>query len=227
MKKLTAMIILAVGCTTSTTPNTAPVITNPQPSPTPQKGIVLVPVNASKEESAKIKDAEKLINQIVGTKCFYDTLAGRQLVQTDGRTPAEVASHIKSLSGTIKVNMYYRCMSFGFKCLAPTSAVAYRDPPATDVYMNRAYFYVQMSALEWASTLAHEALGHSLGNYDHDYNPTDRRPYSVPYSIGFVIEKCGHFRIVSASSIPAISKSLSVLHNDFLLKTCSSSYLLL
>lgn len=188
---LTLLIIILASCKPSDQGNTTPdVIDVPHATPTPQKGITLIPVNASKAESEKIKEAEALINKTVGTDCFYNALATRKLVQTDGRTPAEVATHVKSLSGTIKVNMYYRCRSFSWRCVTPTSAVAYRDPPATDVYLNQAYFEPSLSVLEWASTLTHEALGHSLGNYGHDFNATSRRPYSVPYSIGFAIDKC-------------------------------------
>lgn len=170
------------------TPSPAP---SPTPSPIPHAfNVSFKPTNATKEESLVIRQAEKIISDTVKSECFKSYFTSQKLIQTEGRTPDQVVTHLRSLKGVVNVNMYYRCMSFGFRCLAPTSAVAFRDPPSTDINLNRAYFYTAMSPIEWASTMAHEALGHALGNYDHDYNPTDRRPYSIPYQLNEAIEKC-------------------------------------
>jgi hypothetical protein len=166
----------------------------PITSPSPASGyITFKPTDyySTVAERKKIKDAEVLMNKIVQSQCFYEAIDRRALIQTDGRTSHEVAKHLQGLRGDLPVEMYYRCMRRGLRCLAPTTAVAYRQPPAATVHLNQAYFYTGLDTLEWASTLGHEGLGHSLGNYDHDFKWTSQRVLSVPYSINYAIEKCG------------------------------------
>lgn len=184
------MIFLSACNNTAVAPSAKPEL-KPAPSPVPHviSKVKFIPSNANETETSIIKQGESIIANTVSSKCFKDFISKSNLVQTN-RTPDQVAAHLETLSGTIKVHLYYRCMKFSWKCLAPTSAVAYRDPPHTDIYLNRAYFHTELDPIDWAATMAHEALGHSLGNYGHDFNATARRPSSVPYKIGEGIEKC-------------------------------------
>jgi hypothetical protein len=125
------------------------------------------------------------MNKVIQSDCFKNFISQRALVQTNGKTAAQVAAHLQSLTGVIHANMYYRRMGF-----LGTSAVAYRQPPSTDINLNRAYFVVTLDTCEWASTVAHESVGHSLGGYDHDFNATAQRPFSVPYSINAAFDAC-------------------------------------
>ena len=162
-------------------PLPSPVITlapSPLPSVLPgQPKVLFAPVEfySTPAERVKIKSAGLKVNEIVQSQCFYDFMSKRALIQTNGRTPAQVATHLQSLTGTVPVNMYYRAF---------TSAMAYRQPPSMDINLNRKFFTTDMSDCKWASTLAHESLGHSLGGYDHDYNYNAARSFSVPYSMG-------------------------------------------
>ena len=61
----------------------------------------------------------------------------------------------------------------------PTAAVAYRQPPGNTIYINRAHF----DQYELAGTLNHESVVHSLGGYDHPFEWTASRDFTVPYSI--------------------------------------------
>jgi hypothetical protein len=162
----------------------------PAPAGTPVMGhITLISDHdyTTEAERKKIAEAEILLNRIFQSACFFDALANRKLVQTEGRTPVEVATHLQSLSGQLPVQIYYRCWG-RWPC---TSAVAYRDVGSDIIHLNRAYFTLKLESIEWASTLGHEGVGHVLGGYGHDFKATTRRPYSVPYSINYAIEKCG------------------------------------
>jgi hypothetical protein len=158
----------------SVTPGPSP--TTPQP-PSSGDRIVFKPVDyySTPAERKKIASAGKKVNEVIQSQCFFDFISQRKLIQTGGRTPLEVANHLKSLSGEVPVVMYYRKY---------TSAVAYRQPPEITINMNRKYFSPSMSDCDWAATMAHESVGHSLGNYGHDYNYNRARSFSVPYSIG-------------------------------------------
>lgn len=194
MGKTLIKILCILFFTACEKPNTTPVVPElkPAPSPVPHALIKVKfkPINATDTEKTIINQAEKIIADTIPSKCFKDFLSNEKLVQTNDKSPAQVYDDILSLTGEIKLHLYTRCMSFSLRCWVPTSAVAYRDPPETDIYLNRAYFHTDRNAVEWAATMTHEALGHALGNYTHDFNATARRPYSVPYKLGEGIEKC-------------------------------------
>jgi hypothetical protein len=159
------------------TPSVSPTaIPSPMPTVTGKGYITFKPVDyyTTKAERVKIKEAEIKVNQVIQSQCFVDFMKNRKLIQTDGRSNAQVIAHIQGMRDTVPVNMYYRKNS---------SAVAYREPPEKDINLNRAYFYTELETCEWSATMVHEAM-HSLGEYDHDYQWNRARSYSVPYSVG-------------------------------------------
>jgi len=135
--------------------------------------------NYPQDQLEVVQIAENLTNEMLHSSCFEQVFLNRQLAQTENRSNKEVINHLRSLKGSVPVVMYY-----SFK-----NVVGYRSPPSPTVYTN-SKFHNNANACERASNLAHEAVGHSLGNYDHDYYETSRRPYSVPYSLNTAFEKC-------------------------------------
>jgi hypothetical protein len=134
-----------------------------------------IPYYSTQAQRVKIKAAEKVLNETIHSKCFADFMTSRKLIQTQGKTPTQVVAHLQGLSGDVPVKMYYSRFS---------SAVAYRQPPSMVINLNTRNFYPTLSNCEWAATMAHESLGHSLGSYEHDYKWNKARSFSVPYSIG-------------------------------------------
>lgn len=65
-----------------------------------------------------------------------------------------------------------------------SSVIGYTYPNITTQFINRKYFD-KMSKNEIASNILHEYL-HKQG-WSHDFNPTARRPYSIPYAIGNIV----------------------------------------
>jgi hypothetical protein len=84
------------------------------------------------------------------------------------------------------------------------SVVGYTYPGKPRIYLNRNYFNSYTIA-EIAANLAHEWT-HKLG-FDHDFDRTARRPYSVPYGVGCVVEKLGANRSPAACAQPIGSSS--------------------
>lgn len=161
-------------------PSPSPIPTIPVASPAPQVGVLnFTPVAgyATKLQAAKIASASTLVYKVMHSACFVDFMLHRKLIQTNGRTPAQVIEHLQGLGATVPVKMYYRSLAF-------TSAVAYRQPPSTTINLNSAAFGTGDSDCYWAATLAHEGAGHAVGNYDHDYKWSLSRSFSVPYSLG-------------------------------------------
>ncbi len=137
-------------------------------------------------EASAIEKAGEITNAVKNSDCFRDFMTTRKLLQTNGRAPHEVAAHLRGISGTVRVGFYFRCLEGRPGCTSPTSAVAYRLPPDTTVYINKAYYEVEsenFDLYELAGSLAHEAVGHALGGYQHAFDWTPARDFSVPYSI--------------------------------------------
>ena len=188
MTRLLLILLLAVNAHAASKAPPAPV-----PSPSPVAVASPVPAGPLKvqfspvdfystpSERIKIKKAGELLNRVVASACFKDFMAARKLIQTNGRAPSEVATHVQGLTGIVPVKMYYRRF---------TSAVAYRQPPSMEINLNRKAFWPDLDDCEWGSTLAHESLGHSLGGYDHDYKWNAQRDFSVPYSLNAAFDAC-------------------------------------
>jgi hypothetical protein len=142
--------------------------------------------DATDAEVKALREAAKIVNVVKSSACFRKFMADRKLIEANGRTSDQVAAHLQALRGTVRVAFYHRCNTRSSVCAAPTSAVAYRQPPEEKVFINRAYFDVARSGFnsyELAGTLAHEGIGHLLGGYGHSFEWTPSRDFSVPYSI--------------------------------------------
>lgn len=135
--------------------------------------------NYNLEDKEVLKVSTSLINEMVNSSCFEKVFLERNLRKTNGRTNKEVIEHLRSIKGSVPLHMYY----------TRKSVVGYRQPPKPDVYTN-SKFHRGASACSRASNLAHEALGHSLGDYGHAFRPNKLRPYTVPYSLNYAFEKC-------------------------------------
>lgn len=164
----------------SVTPSAAP-SSAPTPAVSPLPGlpghVTLAPVDyyTTPAEREKIAAVQGKLNAVVQSQCFHDFMAHRALIQTNGLTAPQVADRLQSLGGIVPVVMYYRRF---------TSAVAYRNVGDDTININRRFFSVDTPTCQWAATVGHESLGHSLGGYDHDFNWSLSRSFSVPYSIG-------------------------------------------
>ena len=142
--------------------------------------------DATAEEVEALTRASQIANSVKNSDCFHEFLSSRNLIETNGHTPLQVAAHLQGLSGKLPVSFYFRCLGGSHDCNSPTFAVAYRQPPDPTVYINRAYYDVRRAdfdVYELAGSLAHEGIGHSLAGYEHSYNWTPDRDFSVPYSV--------------------------------------------
>jgi hypothetical protein len=63
--------------------------------------------------------------------------------------------------------------------------VGYGNPGEPEIYMNW-YYFNSYEYADVSDNVTHEWT-HKLG-FDHDYNSTARRPYSVPYGIGCIMD---------------------------------------
>lgn len=165
----------------SVIPSEAP---SPAPSVIPVGGnVILAPDDyyTTPAQRVKILAGGKKMNEVIQSQCFADFMTARQMINTKGKTSSEVTADLQSLSGTIPVVMYYAPLS---------KAMAYRQPPSLTIHLNTKYYGTGNSDCDYASVIAHESVGHSLGSYEHTYKWTPTRPFSVPYSINSAFSFC-------------------------------------
>lgn len=156
-------------------------ISSVKPSPKPVIGahIGFKFVSGTDQERALLALAETKANETVQSKCFEDFMLTWGLIQTDGKTPAQVVAHLRQTRLTVPVHYYYR----------RNSTVGYRQPPYPDVYFNRR-FHTFYDACETSSNATHE-WSHVIG-YDHPSDRTPTRGRTVPYAINQGFDQCCH-----------------------------------
>lgn len=161
--------------------------TQPIPTPAispslPRIGFDCVECNS--DEKKQLKAAESILASLVKGQCFKDFMLKRKFIwrKPEGSksdlTNQEIYDKIINANLTVPVHYYYKRFS---------SVVGYREPPDPDIYFNRK-FHDYYSACDTASNAFHE-WSHTLG-FDHPFNPTNDRGYTVPYSLNTVVEQC-------------------------------------
>lgn len=146
--------------------------------------------NFTASDEAKVEKALEMIKAVVRTSEFRDavlnhtyngkkafastTLTNEQIYQKflDGE---EMLNPGKNHTMDLQLELYY----------ASTTTVGYTYPNVLKIWMNKKYFDTYIPA-QVSRNLFHE-WSHKLG-FDHDSAATARRPYSVPYGVGTIME---------------------------------------
>lgn len=129
----------------------------------------------SEPQFERLIQAQDTVNEVVDGLCFQNKLKAMPLIQTGSRSSEEVVQHILSSQVELDIVLYYSLKR----------VYGYTLPNVPKVWLNKRY---RLSKCQMGSLLAHET-SHQIG-YDHDQNRTDRRPFSVPYSINRAFEAC-------------------------------------
>lgn len=151
-------------------------------------------MNFTASQTAKYNAAVAIVKKVVRTESFRKKVlnfiyAGKkQFANNNGLTNSQIYQSILNAAEKLKpaknntmdlgVKMYY----------ANNSVVGYTNPSITYINVNTKFFN-SYAANQVAGNLFHEWL-HKIG-YDHDSSSTSRRPYSVPYAIGYIVRDLG------------------------------------
>lgn len=132
-------------------------------------------------QKTKVALAQAMANKIVASDCFHDFMVKRPLIQTNGETPEQVVTDLRTAKQAAPVHYYLKRFGVGGR------VIGYRQPPKPDIYFNNK-FHKYYGVCDTASNASHE-WSHVIG-YDHAFNATKDRGYSVPYSINAAFEAC-------------------------------------
>jgi hypothetical protein len=154
----------------------------------------------SAAERTKLDGAMKLLGDVLNSREFRDAVLaskfdGKPGFASDTRSPQEVYATIRAAKenytsqadGEVDLNVNLESFSWFQR-----KVVGYTTPSSDTITTNRRFFS-GFDQSEIAGHLAHEWL-HKIG-FDHDFNATARRPFSVPYELGELIEKLAQGRL--------------------------------
>jgi hypothetical protein len=146
------------------------------------------------EQEDKYTKAAEIVKEVIATEEFRDKVlnytynGAKQFADNKGLTNAQIYQSILDAAETlqpaknnrldIEVELYYE----------NSTVVGYTNGSTKRIFVNTKYFD-QFAANSVAGNLMHEWL-HKLG-YPHDVAATAKRPYSVPYAIGYLVRTIG------------------------------------
>ena len=166
-------------------------------------GGVKVVINSAKNfnatQAAHLEESRALLERIVNSeefkqKVIHFTYQGQETyVQNNGLTNLQVYNKImagaeefpQQTAANNVIDLSVQLYTSGW---TGRNVIGYTNPSTPTIYMNT-YFYNYATPIETASNMIHEWT-HKLG-FDHDYKATARRPYSVPYAVGYIVENMG------------------------------------
>ena len=145
-------------------------------------------------ERQKLDGATKLMADVLNSREFRDAVfgaefAGKPGFASDTRSPQEVYATIRAAKenytdgadGEVDLNLKLENFSWFQR-----HTVGYATESSDTLTTNRRFFS-GFDQNEVAGHLAHEWL-HKLG-FEHDFQSTARRPDSVPYELGELVER--------------------------------------
>ena len=148
----------------------------------------------SANERPKLEKATTLMGDVLNSKEFRDAVlsadfAGKPGFASETRSPQEVYAVIRAAKenytdaadGEVDLNVNLENMSWFQR-----NVVGYTTESSDTLTTNRRFFS-GFEPHEMAGHLAHEWL-HKLG-FEHDFKSTARRPDSVPYELGDLVER--------------------------------------
>ncbi len=148
--------------------------------------------NFTEADEDKVQAAVDLVKQVVRSGAFRERILNhtyqgqKTFVQNGGKSNQEIYLTLLKGAERLQPEVDHEIdIDLQLYTNNSTNVVGYTYPNVTRVWMNTKYFRNYVPA-QVARNLIHEWL-HKLG-FDHDSGATARRPYSVPYGVGNIIE---------------------------------------
>ncbi len=148
------------------------------------------------EQFDKLQAAKKVVDFVINTQAFKERILGfeyqsqRTFVQNNGLTNQQVFDLL--MTGAEKYPRQSSpdgVMNFDLELYSPrwyqsNNVLGYTNQNTQTIFINR-NFFSRAEIFEIAMNLTHEWC-HKVG-FEHDSRSTARRPFSVPYGVGYII----------------------------------------
>lgn len=151
-------------------------------------------MNLTSTQKTKYNKAVSIVKKVVATTAFRSKILNfvyggkKQFANNDGKTNSQIYQSILDAAERLKP-IKNNTMDLGVKMYYESSStVGYTSTGITYINVNTKFFNTY-TANQVAGNLFHEWL-HKLG-YSHDSSSTSRRPYSVPYAVGYMVRDLG------------------------------------
>ena len=149
-------------------------------------------MNFTKSEKTKVIKAVDLIKQVVASEEFKQevlnhTYEGRlAFADNKGFTNEEIYQRIIEASEKLSPGVDYTMDITLVAFFKDAVTVGYTVTNSPKIFMNRKFFGKQKAEAVTAN-IVHEWL-HKIG-FQHDVSATASRPFSVPYSVGYIVRR--------------------------------------
>ncbi len=170
-----------------------------QPNSSELEVVVNTTKNFSQSDLEKLHQATVMVQEIVNTTEFKDRVINfvyqnqKTFVQNNGLSNEQIYSLL--MSGAKKYPVATpanHVMDFDLELFKPKlfqgNVLGYTSSSTSLISINQK-FYRSSAVYEVAMNLVHEWT-HKMG-FEHDFNYTARRDYSVPYAVGYMIRDIG------------------------------------
>ncbi len=161
--------------------------------------------NFSDQQYDKLMQAKQLVELIINSAAFksrvlnfsYNGVKG--FVQNNGLSNQQIYDYLMSGAEMFPVQtgvdhfMDYDLILYKPKWYQSKKVLGYTSQNTRVVHINRNFFN-KAEVNEIAMNLVHEWV-HKMG-FEHDYRSTSRRPYSVPYGIGYIVRDLGSMLVL-------------------------------
>lgn len=190
MKIIRILVLFAAMTAPSWAQNSSPLLMN-----------IHTAKNFTDQQYDKLMEAKQLVELIINSAAFksrvlnfsYNGVPG--FVQNNGMSNQEIYDTL--MSGAEKWPqptaadhfMDYDLILYKPKWYQSKNVLGYTNQNTRVIHINR-YFFNKADINEIAMNLVHEWT-HKMG-FDHDYKKTARRPYSVPYGVGYIVRDLGN-----------------------------------
>jgi hypothetical protein len=151
-------------------------------------------MNLTAAQTTKYNKAVAIVKSVVATEAFrtkvlnYTYAGQKQFADNKGRTNAQIYQTILDAAESLKP-IKNNTMDLGVKMYTQASSVVgFTNASITYINVNTKFFNTY-AANQVAGNLFHEWL-HKLG-YTHDASATAKRPYTVPYAVGYIVRDLG------------------------------------
>lgn len=148
-------------------------------------------VNFTRVQEEKVLDAVDLIKQVIASEEFksrvlnYKYKGKKTFVDNGGLTNSQIYAKILEASETL-VPGRNNTMDVTLETYTVNAnVVGYTLPSVNKIWMNTNYLN-KFTPVQVTGNLVHEWL-HKLG-FNHSFESTPSRPYSVPYAVGYLIK---------------------------------------